>query len=424
MAPGQNQAGAPILHESFDGGEDQNWQLQALGNGYYYVVNELTGKVLDVPEPEANQNGLQVQQWDLNSGLRQQWQFVANSGSGAEALFLMGNKTVDAQAPDINGYYFTYAYAPSIINDNGPWRMYFCSGGGQLPSHEWDAIRLIESNDQTNWFGTRVVLQVSDPINERTTCDPSVVYYDAGDGPYHYMFYDGNSPVFGTSIYVARSATYNGPFLKYTQNGTWELNPSNPKIIIAPAHPSVNSYGAGQQSVVSLNEVLYMWCEDTTENSESSQGQVLFSASSNAVSWSSPLVTNLEEPMGDVKWDRARNLFVWVTLLNGQATSDTWVTMRTSVDGDHWINNEVIDPANDFAGHYASNPGLSGDNHGWIMSGLTKLFFAAPYNLDPTYHYTCSSNDIANHATKCGVQMGHLWRPPGRAWLLRMAYCG
>src|SRR5262245_39384517 len=81
-----------------------------------------------------------------------------------------------------NGY--NYAYAPSIIYQEGRFHMFYCSS----PSGEgWDDIRYAWSSDGRNWSAPQVVLRLSNPTIERCVCDPSVVLFDGGDGPSYYL---------------------------------------------------------------------------------------------------------------------------------------------------------------------------------------------------------------------------------------------
>jgi beta-xylosidase len=97
------------------------------------------------------------------------------------------NKIIDSAKQN-----FTYAYAPSIIYAEGLWYAYYCStGAGQ---EDWDNIRYSTSSDGVRWSSPAKILRASDAVNERATCDPSVVLYDAGDGAYYYLFYTAIRP--------------------------------------------------------------------------------------------------------------------------------------------------------------------------------------------------------------------------------------
>jgi len=64
--------GAVIQQYQLNGGLNQQWQIDSLGNGNYAIVNASSGKVLDDPG-FSNNNGTPIVQWDYNGGLNQQW---------------------------------------------------------------------------------------------------------------------------------------------------------------------------------------------------------------------------------------------------------------------------------------------------------------------------------------------------------------
>lgn len=129
-----------------------------------------------------------------------------------------------------------------------------------------------------------------------SACDPSVVYFDAGDGPYYYLFYGGYG-----QIYVARSAAPDGPFAKYTGSGGWSTSATAvPVAIASPKNPSVLSpgkgwYGAGEPTVVVRNGELYMWYTDDTTNIAKGPAayNIYQQASKDAIHWGSPQLTNV-----------------------------------------------------------------------------------------------------------------------------------
>lgn len=297
-------------------------------------------------------------------------------------------KAIDEQKPDAQGYSLGYAYVPSVIYANG-FNMYFCSeqpGGG-------DAIRYSSSTNRLNWSVPIMVLQHN--LTDDNSCDPSVVYYNAGDGGYYYMFYGGSPPPFNTAIYVARSATPAGPFQKYTDRGTWELNPPDPKIIIYPAYATSNYYGAGQPSIVVANGQLYMWHEDTTVYYPGPEvNRVLFRTSVDAVNWSAPIITNIDDPgaNGDVKYNPTTGQFVWFNVTNFGNASNSYFIVRTSWEGISWGADQILPPNRVFTA-LGGTLGVSGDSNGWIIPGQTIAFYSTPYNLDPAY-YTVFNSDV------------------------------
>jgi hypothetical protein len=76
--------GTLIQQYDFNGGQNQQWEIVYLTsdtntpgepNDYFVIVNEWSGKVLDVPG-FATDDQVQIQQWIFNGGTNQQWKFV------------------------------------------------------------------------------------------------------------------------------------------------------------------------------------------------------------------------------------------------------------------------------------------------------------------------------------------------------------
>jgi hypothetical protein len=72
-------------HEKIGSSEEQKWKLENAGekwkleyagDGYFYFVNKLSGKVLDV-ENSGGENGTNVQQYERNGTDAQKWKFEA-----------------------------------------------------------------------------------------------------------------------------------------------------------------------------------------------------------------------------------------------------------------------------------------------------------------------------------------------------------
>jgi arabinogalactan endo-1,4-beta-galactosidase len=68
---GSKTAGNPVVQASATTSPEQEWDFVSAGNGYFNVVNRLSGLVLDL-----NPNGLAIQQTQSSSTLSQQWQVV------------------------------------------------------------------------------------------------------------------------------------------------------------------------------------------------------------------------------------------------------------------------------------------------------------------------------------------------------------
>ena len=288
---------------------------------------------------------------------------------------------------------FTYAYAPSIIHADGLWYAYYCSNGTGVD--DWDNVRYSTSSDGIHWSSPIKILDASDAVNERATCDPSVVHYNASDGGYYYLFYTGNQKGVQSVNFVARSTNPSDQFLKLTKRGTWEHNPSDPKIILSPLHAAPdnsNWYGLGEPSVVAKGGKLYQWYTDTTSEYPSNQVyRVYLSVSSDPTSWPGGQATNVVAdgfPASvDVKYDPPTRRFVMFGLGN-QHFQGTYLTMRISKDGITWSDPTTVIPAG-FMPAFAHNVGVSGTATGDLDRNFVMVAYGAPYDLDPHYDNDC-----------------------------------
>ena len=283
-----------------------------------------------------------------------------------------------------NGY--TYGYAPSIIIVNGTWHMYYCSTGNP----GWDDVRHATSQDGIHWSAPDDLLKATDMVNERASCDPSVTYFDAGDGPNYYLFYSGNQKDVQTVNFVARSQSPSGPFLKFTMRGTWEANAADPKVILSPlnAAPDVGVfdnpnpwYGLGQPSVVAKGGVLYQWFTDVTRQyPNASHDEIYFATSTNPTAWATRTRTNVADSSIDVKYDAATKQFVMFGFDDTNLTANAHVVFRTSTDGITWSNPTTI-LAIGTAPPWSNNIGVSGSRTGELMRSSVLVGYGAPYNL-------------------------------------------
>jgi hypothetical protein len=66
--------GADIQQYDWLGGDNQRWEFQHVGDGYYRIVAKHSRKVLDV-RGVSTANGAQIQQWDWLGGDNQRWKF-------------------------------------------------------------------------------------------------------------------------------------------------------------------------------------------------------------------------------------------------------------------------------------------------------------------------------------------------------------
>lgn len=292
-----------------------------------------------------------------------------------------------------NGY--TYGYAPSIIKQNGIYHAFYCSS--PAPREGIDAIRYVFSKDGLNWSPPRVVLKAQPRIDSKTgkatnraACDPSLVYYQ----DYYYLFYSnqhqtaselGDRTGTQTTISVARARNITGPYLTYTERGTWEENPPDVKMIILPQvkrSGNRQNYGAGQQTVVVKKGHLYMWYTDDSLHPNEGP-RIYFLKSNDPVNWNgTPVPTNLVKTASvDIKYDARRGRFVLVQILRSHQASPSLATAY-STDGSNWTGFQTLYPDRKFPA-FAHNVGMSSDRQGHLIDGENPIVaFGAPYDLN------------------------------------------
>lgn len=286
-----------------------------------------------------------------------------------------------------------YAYAPTIIKDNGTYNIFFCSTGN------FDYIRYTSSTDGINWSTPTVAISTNPSATNGqginySACDPSLVYFQG----YYYLFYGSDTDQYGGVIQVARSANIAGPYLTYTDQGSWEDNPKNPKMIILPqVSPPAGGvfYGAGEPTVIVHDNKLYMWYIDDSVNTATERGQVwpdFLRVSTNPVDWSASTPQKITIPLGtysgystssiDIKYDSVNNSFVMVAPVN-QMGATSFLGLSTSSDGINWTTFSRILPTT-VSTPFLNNVGVSSNNTGTLLPGTNLVGFAAPYDLHAT----------------------------------------
>lgn len=298
------------------------------------------------------------------------------------------NKLIDSS----NNNYL-YGYGPSIIYHDNRFHMFYCStglgidlGGGS----DWDAIRYSSSEDGVNWTPSRVIMRTSNHPKERCSCDPSVVYFNG----YYYLFYSGNTLDVQTVMFVARSSTIDGEYAKWSDDGTWKINSTQPAAIISPIHPVTDAtarlhpwYGTGQQSVVNVDGTLHSWFTDDTANFPSEQSlRIYYGTSQDGIHWTRTETNVTGTASIDVKYDPKNRLFVMYDLVNGHQES---VSIRRlySKDGTQWGDVDEFCDAS-CTPDYINNIGISGNREGHLLFPYTIVAFGAPYDLHPGYTNT------------------------------------
>ena len=169
-------------------------------------------------------------------------------------------KYVKITAPDTGNDIYTpakkqsyvYRYGPTLIrNADNSIDAFFSSPG---IFDEWDYIFYRHSPDGgKTWTTEKTVLAPTpDSADFYSCCDPGVVRF----GGYYYIAYTSTVAEGGVDndVFVARSKNIDGPYEKWNGNG-WGGKPV--PVIEFTGNPE--SYGAGEPSMVVLNDKLYFY---------------------------------------------------------------------------------------------------------------------------------------------------------------------
>jgi len=73
-------AGTRPKQDNCDGSAQQRWQLTAIAADTYLIVNQASGKCLDVND-ESKDDGAKIQQWDCHQSANQRWKVVWQGSS-------------------------------------------------------------------------------------------------------------------------------------------------------------------------------------------------------------------------------------------------------------------------------------------------------------------------------------------------------
>ncbi len=278
-----------------------------------------------------------------------------------------------------------YAYGPSIILKDDVYHVFFCSGGNIFPA--FDYVRYVKSTDGGKTWTAPVDMLHGN--TELGACDPSVVYYQG----FYYMFFGSayyTAPNLTQTITeVARSQNIDGPYLTYTERGTWEDTPSDAKVIIKPLvfrDTNPTGYGAGQPTVVVRNGKLLMWYTDDSENPEFYASTKFMLESADPVTWTpSPdkRINSTPQDSVDVKYDAKLNQFV-MTHIEAPFEQGASLSRSYSSDGLTWSSPQIVISPTDFPG-YTNNVGVAGDEVGNTVPSSTLVGFGAPPKLEDMY---------------------------------------
>ena len=284
-----------------------------------------------------------------------------------------------------------YSYGASIItSDDGTglaYHSYSCAA--DYSGDGWDRIFYTRSTDRVHWSNPTVPLRATRGSRERSACDPSVIRFNSGDGLYYYLYYGGGDG----NMYVARSRTAAGPFLKYTTRGTWEENAADPQYVLAhsdrlpfdsPEQGLTPYYGAGQITVVVLNGSIYAWyLDDTTAAPTGPKSLVLMRRGTSPTQFGDAVVTNIpsEDAISvEVKYDDANQRFVFFGLRD-QISPTSRLSIAASSDGITWTTPKEYCPAGSCLPPYSGNMGVSADESNHLIGNEALVTFGAPWDL-------------------------------------------
>lgn len=81
---GSTADGAAVIQWTYNGGNNQQWQIIDVGSGYYKIINRNSGKSADV-SGGSTADGAAVIQWPYGGGNNQQWQILEVTASSSSS---------------------------------------------------------------------------------------------------------------------------------------------------------------------------------------------------------------------------------------------------------------------------------------------------------------------------------------------------
>ena len=250
-------------------------------------------------------------------------------------------------------------YAPSIILDNGVYKMWWCH---YHINNSKDRIWYATSNDGFHWSEPKIVLEHGGSGGQEgpNVCDPSVIRVNNQ----YYMYYTSDSPT--------NTGRHNQIFLARSSDGiAWIKYPSNenPQAIISCQSPSSGDYCIGQSSLLYLNGQFKHYFTESTDGRNkiylaTSQDGINFNLKNNG----QPVI--YDQAGVDVKY--SPNLGVYFAVYGG----GSW---NTSTDGINWLVNDpnrTIEVQKEFNHNF----GLLGSDIGRIDDQTVAYYGAGTYS--------------------------------------------
>ena len=199
----------------------------------------------DTEIPEEDEAPVQTEEEEVhdeyNSELADKHVRIRLDGSGADIFALWGTGRPD------------YRYGPSMmLCGNGGIDVWFASPGDGKKEYDWITYRHSDDGGET-WGREKVVLSPTPGTADyKSVCDPDVFYYDG----YYYMGYTAtvNEDGLCNNVFIARSATPDGPFEKWNGSG-WG---GAPVPIIYFKGVDIG-WGVGEPSFVIVDDTIYVY---------------------------------------------------------------------------------------------------------------------------------------------------------------------
>lgn len=264
-----------------------------------------------------------------------------------------------------------YNYAPTIIFDEGVYKMWWCGPNGD--GEVIDQIHYATSIDGFHWGNRQIVLGRTHESMGRHVCDPSVVKVN---GKYYIYITSDSSE-------HTREGRDNRIYLATSLDGIqWEMYPRNGKpnqIIRCPL--TDGSYCVGQPSVLYKDGKFWLYYSNTRGKS-GNDWFVYLKSSNDGINFIDE--NNAEAVYGqgygrnsvDVKYNQALGIYF---MIHGEI-NDNKIFWNISEDGLHWL---PYDPsrtiATDLNKPYAHNPGLLGSPIGFVENSTVAYYGSSPW---------------------------------------------
>lgn len=285
---------------------------------------------------------------------------------------------------------FSYAYAPSIVSENGVDHVFYCSHGEANAGYDY--IRRFSSRSMNIEIAVK---STGSRQLDLAACDPSIVFFEG----YYYMFYSSSiqtnlpgEPYFQQNVLqVARASRLDGEWLTFTQRETWEATPSDPKIILGPqvrrsSPRSVEEIGLAWPSAVVRDGEIHLWFVDDSvleANQFQAQSRPYFYLKSRIPTfWHRPSAqrTSLSQiHSAEIKFDPVVGQFALFEIAQAH-TQGAFAQVRFSRDGLNWSQTRPLTGPMEGA----HNIGVKGDQSGWLLRDQTlQIMFGLPWGGRP-----------------------------------------